>query len=137
MSYARPSPLVDAHSKPFWDGLKEGRLVLPKCRSCGHLQVPFGPCCSSCLATEFDWPQMSGRGEIWSFIVYHHVYHRAFADKIPYNVAEVRLEEGPKFLSNIVDIPNEELRSGMRVTAVFDKVEDGTVLLRFRPDASA
>jgi hypothetical protein len=136
-TYSRPAPPIDAHSRPFWDGLRERRLRLPRCTACGHLQVPMGPCCANCLGNTFDWPELSGRGEVWSFIVYHHVYHPAFADKVPYNVAVVRLAEGPKLLTNIVGVPNEAIRSGMKVTAVFDPVEDGTILLRFRPEGKA
>jgi len=128
-----PTPAADKYTQPYWDGLQQGRVMLPRCRSCGHVQMPMGPCCANCLAEDFAWEAMSGRGTVWSYIVYHHAFHPAFADQLPYNVALVELQEGPRLLSNVVDIPADAVRSGMKVTAVFSP-QDGATLLRFRPD---
>jgi len=46
----------------------------------------------------------------------------------------VELEEGPRLVTNIVDCPNDELRTDMPVEAVYDDVSDETTLVRFRPD---
>jgi len=130
-----PQPLHDKYTAPFWAGLMESRLRLPRCRACGHLLFPIGPCCSNCLGEEFEWTELSGKGQVWSYIVYHHAFDPAFKDKLPYNVAIVLLDEGPRLLTNIVEIANDDIRNGMRVTARFDRVDDDNALLRFRPDA--
>jgi uncharacterized OB-fold protein len=132
-----PLTLRDAATAPFWDGLLDSKLKLPKCRTCGHLQFPIGPCCSECLGTDLAWTELSGRGEVWSYIIYHHAFAPEFKDKLPYNVALVRLDEGPRLLTNIVGIAPEELRNGMRVAAQFDRTGPDTALLRFHPDAGA
>lgn len=132
-----PQPLRDTYTAPFWDGLMQDRLRLPRCRACGHLQFPIGPCCSNCLGDELDWVDLSGKGQVWSYIVYHHAFDKSFADKLPYNVALVLLDEGPRMLTNIVGIPNDGIRNGMRVTAQFDRIDQENALLRFRPDAGA
>ena len=31
-----PSPMTP-EAKPFWDGLREGKLRLPRCGACGHV----------------------------------------------------------------------------------------------------
>jgi uncharacterized OB-fold protein len=132
-----PQPLRDKYTAPFWAGLMENRLRLPRCRACGHLLFPIGPCCSNCLSEELEWTDLSGRGQVWSYIVYHHAFDPAFADKLPYNVALVMLDEGPSMLTNIVDVANDDIRNGMRVTARFDRIDDDNALLRFRPDREA
>lgn len=126
-------PPIDKYNRAYWQSLKEGALRVPKCTACGHLQVPMGPCCSNCLNEEFEWVALSGRGKVWSFIVYHHAFHPSLTDKLPYNVSEIVLEEGVKLLSNLVGIPHTEIRNDMPVKARFDRVDDELTLLRFEP----
>lgn len=127
----------DRYAALYWAGLRDGALRLPHCEACGHIQFPMGPCCANCLGEAFRWDTLSGRGAIWSFVIYHHVFNPAFRDAVPYNVAVVKLDEGPKLITNAVGIPNEDISSGMRVRAVFDRVDDELTLLRFRPEESA
>ena len=58
-----------------------------------------------CLATDATWQEVSGRGEVFSYNVMHQVYHPAFATEVPYAVVLVKLEEGPKITSNVIDCP--------------------------------
>jgi uncharacterized OB-fold protein len=76
---------------------------------------------------------VSGRGRVFSYVVFHQVYHAAFKGDVPYNVALVALDEGPFMFSNIVGIPDEAIRCDMPVTVVFDRVTDAITLPRFRP----
>lgn len=133
-----PGPdALEACAAPFWQALRRDELRLPRCRDCGHLLFPIGPCCSECLGTVFDWPLLSGRGQVWSYVVYHHAFSRAVADKLPYNVAIVRLDEGPQLITNLVGIANDALANGLRVRAVFDHADPVRSLLRFEPDPGA
>ncbi|MDE2333556.1 MAG: Zn-ribbon domain-containing OB-fold protein [Rhodospirillales bacterium] len=132
-----PRQLRNKYTARFWDALQQNRLMLPRCRDCGHWLFPIGPCCSNCLSDALEWTPLSGKGEVWSFIVYHHAFAPEFKDKLPYNVAIVKLDEGPRIISNVVGIANDEIRNGMRVAAQFDPVDEAHTLLRFRPDATA
>jgi uncharacterized OB-fold protein len=128
-----PSAL-DACAAPFWEALRRDELRLPSCRRCASLVFPIGPCCPECLGDAFDWPRLAGRGQVWSYIVYHHAFSPAFAGKLPYNVAIVRLDEGPQLITNVVGVPPDALYNGMRVRAVFDHTDARRSLLRFEPD---
>jgi uncharacterized OB-fold protein len=130
---ALPRPRTDSYTQPFFDALREKRLALPRCGHCGLLQLPVGPVCTHCLEPLSNWVSLSGRGTVASFVIYHHAYHPAFADKLPYNVALVKLDEGPQVISNIVDTANDNIRIGMPVEAVIEAVDDDLSLLRFRP----
>lgn len=66
-------------------------------------------------------------------MVYHHAFHPVFKDSLPYNVAEILLEEGIKVISNVVGIEADELRSDMPVRARFCRVDDELTLLKFEP----
>ena len=133
--YKLPIPVADEASAPFFAGAKEGKLMLQRCSGCGRHRLPGRERCVDCWSTESAWAQASGRGKLYSFGIMHQQYHPAFAEAIPYNYAIVELEEGPRLVTNIVECPNEELRTDMPVKAVFDDVSDETTLVRFRPAA--
>ncbi len=79
---------------------------------------------------------MSGRGAVFSFVVFRRSYHPAFRDAVPYAVAVIALAEGPRFLSRLVDVGVEVVRVGMPVGVSFVDVA-GTKLPLFRPAAGA
>jgi uncharacterized OB-fold protein len=58
-----------------------------------------------------------------------------FEEDVPYNYAVVELEEGPRMVSNIVGVANEDLVVDMPLVAVFDDVADDTTLVRFTPSS--
>ena len=68
------------------------------------------------------WTPVSGRGKVFSFVIFHRVYHPAFAQEVPYVVALVELEEGPRLLTNIVGVPARTVACEMPVKVVFDDV---------------
>ena len=103
---------------------------------CGGDRLPGRGRCVDCGSEQSEWAQASGRGKLYSFGIMHQKYHPAFAEVTPYNYALVELEEGPRLITNIVDCPNEELRTDMLVEAVFDAVSEETTLIRFRPRAT-
>jgi uncharacterized OB-fold protein len=70
---------------------------------------------------------------VWSFIVYHHCWHRGFEKEIPYNVAMIQLDEGPIVITNVVDVKNEAIKVGMPVKVVFEPATDEVTLFKFKP----
>jgi hypothetical protein len=134
--YKLPVPVADDESREFFDGAKQGKLVIQRCTKCATWRLPGRERCHRCWSTDVEWAQASGRGKLYSFGIMHQQYHPAFAEVIPYNFAFVELEEGPRLLTNIVDCANEELRVDMPVEAAFDDVSDETTLVRFRPASS-
>ncbi len=131
--YQKPLPEPTPFDRPYWEYLKRHELRLPRCRACGHTFFPPQPCCPWCLAEELDWVQASGRGRVWSWVVFHHPYFRSFAADIPYVVALVELAEGPRMVSTIVDCPLEGLKCDMPVEVVFDDVKPEFTIPKFRP----
>ena len=86
-----------------------------------------------CGSTTLHWAQASGRGVIYSYTIIHQNKSPEFVNDTPYNLAIVQLEEGPRMLSNIVEIDPANLRVGLDVTVLFDPVNDTISLPRFRP----
>ncbi|MDC1050521.1 OB-fold domain-containing protein [bacterium] len=102
MSDLFPLPEIDETNGPFWDGLKDGKLLFQKCNYCGHHWLPARQECPSCLASDYEWKSASGKGIMTSWVVYHTAFIPAFKDRLPYNVAIIKLDEGPQLASNIV-----------------------------------
>ena len=61
----------------------------------------------------------------------------AFERHLPYNVIVVRLEEGPFMVSNLVDHTADDLRIGLPVEVVFERLDDAIALPKFRPRRGA
>ena len=131
-------PTVVEETRGFWEGTLQEELRAQRCHSCGNIQLPASPCCTTCLSQDVAWEALSGRGHVFSFTVVRHAFHPSFAEKIPYVVADIELDEGPIITSNVTDCSVDDVRIGMPVTVWFDEpLEDAfhnTLRLpKFRP----
>lgn len=126
----KPLPEPDEESAPFFQGAMEGRLMLMKCSACGTWRMPARKLCDNCLSPEYTWEQAIGRGTLYTFSIMHQQFHPGF--QVPYNIATVELEEGPRINTNIVGVANGQLRVGMPLVVEFEKHED-VALPKFRP----
>jgi uncharacterized protein len=126
-------PAINDVNRPFWDGCRHGELLLQRCTHCQRLRYPAAVVCPSCLARDADWQRMSGRGKVFSFVVFHRAYHPAWEGKVPYNVALIELDEGPIMLSNVVDVDNAKLEVGFPVQAAFAAMDESLAIPVFKP----
>ena len=126
-------PTINDVNRPFWDGCRRGELLLQRCTHCRRLRYPAALVCPDCLAREAEWQPLSGRGKVFSFVVFHRAYHPAWEGKVPYNVALIELDEGPIMLSNVVAVDNAALEIGLPVEVEFDAVDDGLAIPVFTP----
>jgi len=111
-------PDVNPVNAPFWEALRAGKLTFQRCAH-GHAWLPARTTCPTCLSSQWHWETAAGTGRIVSWVVYHHAYHPAFQDQIPYNVALVRLDEGPQLLTNIL-APHTDLVADAPVRVVIN-----------------
>jgi uncharacterized OB-fold protein len=126
-------PQVTDELRPFFEGARNGRLVVQKCESCGKLRFPPAQVCAECMSRNLSWVAVSGRGMVYSYTIMHRAYHPAFAAKVPYALVVVELEEGGKITSNVVGIDPHRLKCGMPVEVIFEKFTDEVVLPKFQP----
>ena len=108
----------DRFTEPFWEACRRGVLLAASCRECGHLFLPAGPVCPQCWSEDPGAQPLSGYGEVASFTVYRQSYHPDFP--VPYVIALIALEEGPRLISNVVGCAPEEVAIGMRVKVRFE-----------------
>ena len=133
----KPVPNVTPRMAPFFAGARQGQLLVQKCGECGTLRFPAHATCTNCLSAAASWIAASGRGEILSFNVMHQVYHPGFAAEVPYAVVMVKLEEGPKVVSNLVGVKPDAIRCGLPVEVMFERINDQITLPKFRLRAAA
>ena len=129
----RPVPDPDVSGAPFWEAAARHELVLQTCASCGTIRHPPRPMCAVCNSMEYTFEQASGRGRIWSWVIAHAPVLPSFAEKVPYNVVVVELDEGVRMVGNLFDVDNDAIEEGMPVTVDFEDVEEGVSLPVWRP----
>ena len=127
----RPRPGITHDSQFFWDGIQRGQLLIQRCTGCGELRHPPGPMCPACHSLEWDSAPASGRGSVYSFVVFHHPPIPPF--DYPNPIALVELEEGVRIVSNLVGIAAGDVKIGMPVVCRIAEVEDGYKLPQFHP----
>ncbi len=118
-----PVPRPSVESEPFWSYLRSGELRLQRCARDGR---PFFPPASRCprdWSDEWTWEPVSGHGTVRSFVVFQRSYHPAFRDRLPYAVAIVELDEGPRMVTRLVEVDVADVRVGMPVELVQQSVD--------------
>ena len=107
---ARPAPIADALSAPYWDSVAQGRFTLP---------------------------QAAHRGSVYSFSIVHRAPSAAFAGDVPYVVAIVATDDCPHQKSPVVGVRPDAVRIGMRVRVRVEAQGDAPMLPLFEPDGAA
>ena len=126
-------PTVEHDDRYFWDGVQRHELLLQRCARCHTLRHPPVPMCGSCHSLEWDTQPAVGRGTVHSWIVSHHPTE---PDAEPRIVILVELEEGPRVVSNLLDVEVADVHNEMPVELCFAEI-DGVLLPQFRPVAHA
>ena len=127
-----PAPDITDLNRPYWEALKAGHHTFQRCKSCGHAWLPARGECPECLGEAWCWEQAGGQATLISWVVYRFAYHASFAQRLPYTVAVVQLEEGPRMMSNIVAASPDALRIDMPLRMVLEN-EGPFAVARFTP----
>lgn len=127
-------PMTD-ETAAYWQACREGRLALQRCGDCGNWQFYPRTLCTRCDSARLSWQTASGRGQVETYTVVHVPLTPAYAADVPYVVALVRLQEGPRLMTNVIDCAADEVRIGMPVEVVFEAWTDAVVMPQFRPAA--
>ena len=129
-----PHPLAP-EAKPYWEGLKQNKLMLPKCNDCGKAHFYPRVICPHCHSRKISWVEASGKGKLYAFEILHRSFNPAVKTPLPYVLAMIELEEGPRMLSNLINIKPDPalIRCDMPVNVVYVKQNDNFTLPFFQP----
>ena len=133
MSYGKPLPRLNADNRPFWEGCRQHRLRFQRCSECAHVRWPPSIICPQCHSKETEWITASGKGRLYTYVVYHKAFHPGFENGLPYVVAVVELDEGPHLLTNMVGCNPGELQCDMLVEVLWEDIAEEVSLPKFCP----
>lgn len=122
---AKPPPLPDSITEDYWNALREGWLEFQRCNECHRAWLPPSPLCPRCWSSNAALEQCSGRAQLLTWATYHRAYHPAFADSLPYTVALVELDEGPRLMAGLRCDDADRLREGDALMLSLEAREGG------------
>lgn len=131
---ARSIPAVTTETAPFFKSAAEGRLEIQKCSDCGRYQHYPRRFCTSCLSANIGFVPVSGRGTVYTFTICRIPGHPSMQERVPYAIAMIDLEEGPRLMAGI-EGDARELAIGSTVDVVFEALTDDIALPMFRLSA--
>jgi uncharacterized OB-fold protein len=102
----------------FWEAVDRGEFLAQKCLGCGVLRHPPSPRCAKCGSGEWEPQALSGRGTIHSWLYCRHPVNLDSEARL---VVLIDLEEGLRFISNLIDVENAKV--GAPVTLEFGDVK--------------
>ncbi|MBW6418520.1 Zn-ribbon domain-containing OB-fold protein [Celeribacter sp. PS-C1] len=126
------SRYANGDSMEYWKAAQEGRLIFQKCASCGEIQFPPRHHCASCWEADLGWTESSGLGEVESYTIVRRAPLPQLRDKVPYVVAAILVEEGPRMLTNLVGEDALNVAIGAKVKVVFQTDADDETLPQFQ-----
>ncbi len=126
------APVADEDSAPFWQALREHRVLLQKCSNCREIRFPPMPGCPNCGSGEWEHLTATGLGRIYSWIVVHRPLGTITEADLPCTLATVELDEGCRVLGRVTG----EAGVDVRVSARYVDHDDWTELA-FEPATPA
>ncbi len=134
VAYNKPIPEPDPLGKPFWDGAKAGKLMLPRCVDCSRVHWYPRHICPSCHSDNIEWVEGSGEGYIHTFAVQHRAMG-GWAEEAPFVTAYIDLAEGDRMFTVLrgVDPKNpESIKIGAKVRVEFEAATDDVSIAFWR-----
>ena len=127
--------LDDPIMRPFWDGAREGKLMLQRERATGRVHWPPKPLYWK-GGGRLEWFQASGKGRVFSYVVAHEPFLPAFQHLLPLVLVLVETAEGPRLVGYMVDVKPADVTFDLPVRVVFQPLTDRVTLPVWTPDPS-
>jgi uncharacterized OB-fold protein len=134
----RPIPEATPETAEFWAGARRGELRIQRCNACGRAFFFPRPFCPYCSSKDVAWFTASGRATLHTYVINYRPA-RGFEDAVPYVIAIVELEEGPRMMSNVIGVEPapEHLPVGLPLEVTWEQQDETITLPLFRPREAA
>lgn len=133
MDMTKPIPLTQPWSTAFWEGTKNGKLLIQHCKNCDSNIFYPRKFCPECWSENLDWIEATGKATIYSYSTAYDMVEPRFWEDLPYTLAYVDLDEGVRMATRIIGSPPEEIFIGKKVVVTFHKLNDDFYLPYFKP----
>ncbi|MFC6764428.1 Zn-ribbon domain-containing OB-fold protein [Natrinema soli] len=126
----RPVPPVSEvdEAAEYWKAASNGELVVPECNDCGFVHFYPRQICPECLSNDVSFVEAEGTGTIYSFSISQQAAGWP-EDALPLIYATVELEEGPRMVTNIVDVDPDDVEIGDPVEVMFESTEEADIAI--------
>ena len=126
MSQNKPVPTPSPLTRIFWEGTREGKLMLPKCSDCDRVHWYPRYICPFCHSMNIEWIEGSGEGTIYTFAVQYRAFG-GWAEEVPFVTAFIDLKEGDRMVTVLRGVDPqkpETIKIGGRVKVEFEQASD-------------
>ncbi|SES04284.1 MULTISPECIES: Zn-ribbon domain-containing OB-fold protein [Halopseudomonas] len=120
----RKLPALTADNHSFWQGGRNGELLIHRCEACKRYFHPPSPICPTCTSFEVAPQRVSGKGVIASFTINHQPWTPELAAPFVIAIVELQEQKDLRFVTNIEDTPPEQVHIGMKVRVRFQQEDD-------------
>ena len=134
MPYNKPIPKPSPLTQPFWEGAKEGKLMLPKCADCERVHWYPRHICPFCHSMNIEWIEGSGEGRIYNYAVQNRAFG-GWAEEAPFVTAYTDLNEGDRMVTVLRGVDASDptsIKIGSRVKVEFEQASDEIHIPFFR-----
>jgi hypothetical protein len=117
-------PFDDDVAAPFWEGVNDGRIVLPRCSGCGRWQWYPDDAGADCEGASLVWEEVATTGTVHTATRVERAFLPGGQADVPYTVAFVELDgvDGVRLVANLDD--GDAINIGDRVQATFPTLDD-------------
>jgi uncharacterized OB-fold protein len=136
---ARPLPVPDETSAPYWAANARHELTLPRCSACHAFALPPEISCPNChtLDPRFTFEPVSGRGTVCSWTIVRQSFLSGF--DVPFMLVDIELGDQPhiRMIGRLLDGPDAPVRLGAAVTVAFEDLAPDVAVPAFRLEKRA
>ena len=122
----RIMPVENYDTEHYWQGLRDGKLLIQQCTACQTLRHPPQPMCEKCQSIEWDTIESEKTGAIYSYTTIEYPEIPPF--DYPNSIVLVDLDEGVRIAAQLQGTKPNDIVIGARVKADIQEVQDGLSL---------
>jgi uncharacterized OB-fold protein len=111
------TPMSNRDYEFFYEGLREGRLLVQQCNGCKAVRHPPGPMCPHCHSLSWQALECSGRGTIYSYTVHYHPPLPGFT--MPHIIVLGAMEEGFRLVGGMAGAEPDQIAIDQPITIEF------------------
>jgi uncharacterized OB-fold protein len=111
-------------SSAFWQGTREGKLMLQYCKDTERFQHYPRPVSLYTGSRNLEWREVSGNGTVYAVTALRTPGLGADG-RLPCVLATIELEEGVRILGNLPTSSPGDVKIGDRVKLMWDELSDG------------